>query len=89
MGPLGERPLDGSGMLSVHAIMKDSFPFNSLNAKQTVIVGELLRDHPDGRIESDNGKPVFVSELGDSSIRIPLTATNGDQPSRASTVREE
>jgi hypothetical protein len=75
-------------MLSVHAIMKESFPFNSLSAKQTVIVGELLRDHPDGRIESDNGKPVFVSELGDSSIRIPLTVGASRGSSGASTVEE-
>jgi hypothetical protein len=76
-------------MLSVHAAMKDLFPFNSLSAKQTVIVGELLRDHPDGRIENDNGKPVFVSELGDSSIRIPLTATNEGRLSEHSTIGEQ
>jgi hypothetical protein len=64
--------------------MKDLFPFNSLSAKQTVIVSELLRDHPEGRVENDNGKPVFVSEQpGASAIRIPLSEserpmTNGD-----------
>jgi hypothetical protein len=57
--------------------MKDSFPLKSLSAKQTVIVGELLRDHPDGRVEIDNGKPVFVSEVGDSALRIPLSETSG------------
>lgn len=76
-------------MLSAHANMKDPFPFNSLSAKQTVIVGELLRDHPHGRIESDDGKPVFVSELGDSSIRIPLTSANGVGSSGDSPVGEQ
>ncbi|MEO7598412.1 MAG: hypothetical protein ABIV50_05740 [Opitutus sp.] len=49
------------------------FPFNSLTAKQTVIASELLRDHPQGRIESDEGRPVFVSGEGASAIRIPLS----------------
>lgn len=58
--------------------MKDPFPFTSLTAKQTVIVGELMRDHPDGSLENDNGKPVFVSRVGPSTLRIPLSdTTNG------------
>lgn len=57
--------------------MKDSFPFTSLTAKQTVIVGELMRDHPDGALENDNGKPVFVSRAGPAALRIPLSETVG------------
>ena len=57
--------------------MMESFPLNSLSAKQTVIVGELLRDHPAGQVVNDNGKPVFVSESGESAIRIPLSESNG------------
>jgi hypothetical protein len=53
--------------------MHAPFPFNSLSPKQTVIVSELLRDHPEGRIENDNGKPVFVSNPGMSAMRIPLS----------------
>ena len=49
------------------------FPFNSLSPKQTVIVSELLRDHPEGRIESEAGRPVFVTSEGASAIRIPLS----------------
>jgi hypothetical protein len=62
--------------------MKDPFPFNSLSAKQTVIVGELLRDHPEGRLENDNGKPVFVSASGASVVRISLSETNGGSANR-------
>lgn len=63
--------------------MKEPFPFNSLSAKQTVIVGELLRDHPEGQVVNDNGKPVFVSEPGASALRIPLSETT------ARSVRED
>jgi len=52
--------------------MKSVFPFNSLSPKQTVIVGELLRDHPQGRIENHDGRPVFISSPSASAIRIPL-----------------
>jgi hypothetical protein len=73
--------------------MKDSFPFNSLSAKQTVIVGELLRDHPEGQVVNDNGKPVFVSEPGTSAIRISLSetsarSTNGDCTDKPHEVRQ-
>ena len=53
--------------------MPDIFPFNSLTAKQTVIVSELLRVHPGGRIENDNGRPVFVSGDEGNPVRVALT----------------
>ncbi|MEO6004386.1 MAG: hypothetical protein ABIZ04_24975 [Opitutus sp.] len=56
--------------------MKELFPFTSLSPKQTVIVSELLRDHPQGRVENHDGKPVFVSEAGASAIQIPLSESN-------------
>ena len=64
--------------------MKELFPFTSLSPKQTVIVSELLRDHPEGRVENHDGKPVFVSESGASAIQIPLSdphrpGTNGNR----------
>jgi hypothetical protein len=65
--------------------MKEPFPFNSLSAKQTVIVGELLRDHPEGQVVNDNGKPVFVSEPGASAIRIPLSETTARSVSEDAT----
>jgi len=73
--------------------MKEPFPFNSLSAKQTVIVSELLRDHPEGQVVNDNGKPVFVSELGSSAIRIPLSesaggSTQGDRSVENSQTRQ-
>ena len=40
----------------------ESFPHSSLTPRQTVIVGELLRDHPEGRVVSHNGRPVFVTQ---------------------------
>ena len=73
---LGERPLDDSSMLWVPQNMNAAFPLNSLNARQTVIVGELLREHPKGRIENENGKPVFISAPDASALRIPLSETN-------------
>jgi len=53
--------------------MAELFPFSSLTAKQTVIVSELLRVHPQGRVENDSGRPVFVSDLNGSSVRISLS----------------
>ncbi|HTO04881.1 MAG TPA: hypothetical protein VL069_14310 [Opitutus sp.] len=57
--------------------MNAAFPLNSLSARQTVIVGELLREHPAGRVENEEGKPVFISAPGASAIRIPLSETHG------------
>jgi hypothetical protein len=71
---IGKRPLDESCMLAIpHFLMHAPFPFNSLSPKQTVIVSELLREHPQGVLENENGKPVFVSAPGASGIRIPLS----------------
>lgn len=57
----------------------ESFPLASLTPKQTVIMGELLRQHPHGQVLDDHGKPIFVSDEGTSKIMIPLTGveTNG------------
>ena len=73
VGAIGKPPLDGSVMLWVRTMTNVPFPFTSLTAKQTVIVSELLRDHPQGRIESDEGRPVFITNEGASAIRIPLS----------------
>jgi hypothetical protein len=69
--------------------MKEPFPFNSLSPKQTVIVSELLRDHPHGHIENDSGKPVFISDPGASAIRIPLTETDHEPGHRDKAGRQQ
>ena len=60
--------------------MNAEFPLNSLSARQTVIVGELLRQHPEGRIQNEDGKPVFISAPGSSGLRIPLSEANAGSP---------
>jgi hypothetical protein len=53
--------------------MPEIFPFNSLSAKQTVIVSELLRVHPRGYVENHKGRPVFVSGNDGHPVRVALT----------------
>lgn len=70
---IGNAPVDDAGMLSTQRTMPELFPFNSLSAKQTVIVSELLRVHPRGYVESQNGRPVFVSGTEGHAVRVVLT----------------
>jgi hypothetical protein len=74
-------------MLWVPQNMNAEFPLNSLSARQTVIVGELLRVHPEGRVENEDGKPVFISAPDSSALRIPLSDANGS--SRSERVSNE
>ena len=54
------------------------FPASSLTPKQTVILGELLRDHPNGQVVNHNGRPVFVSSAHEDyqSVMIPLSVVD-------------
>jgi hypothetical protein len=68
----------------------ESFPLGSLTPKQTVIVGELLRVHPLGRVAEQNGQPVFVSDDGAAPLVIPLTPGRTEpeeRPTKSDTSR--
>ncbi|MEO7702376.1 MAG: hypothetical protein ABIZ04_24365 [Opitutus sp.] len=56
-------------------VMK-AFPHSSLTPKQTVIVGELLRDHPEGQVVNHNGRPVFVTQDTRFSLIVPLSVVD-------------
>ena len=53
--------------------MKDLYPLSSLTPKQSVIASELLRDHPKGRVENHDGKPVFVTEGKSGPVHVHLS----------------
>jgi len=63
----------------------DLFPLSSLTPKQTVIVGELLRDHPTGKIVNHEGRPIFVCDENSRQVIIPLSVVDKSRlgPARA------
>jgi hypothetical protein len=53
--------------------MNELFPLAALNPKQSVVVGELLRDHPHGRVEDHAGKPVFATQGKSGPVYVRLS----------------
>jgi hypothetical protein len=62
--------------------MNELFPLNALSPKQSVIASELLRDHPKGRVENHEGKPVFVTDGKNGPVYVQLSVS---KPARTGT----
>lgn len=54
--------------------MKELYPLSALTPKQSVVASELLRDHPNGRVEDHGGKPVFVTDGKTGPVHVQLTS---------------
>lgn len=56
--------------------MPELYPLSALNPKQSVVVAELLRDHPEGRVEDRGGRPVFVTKGKSGPVSVQLSPTD-------------